>query len=133
MLCNAVGSSRAIVAVFVSAVLLAGCGGSSSGSDSASEGQTEVTANGDAVSLSWLAPDRRINNDQLSYADIDGYIVRYGRDPSELDHQARVDCRSLNCGYEVQGLASGTWYFAVQTVDSNGLVSQPSQPVSQSI
>lgn len=130
---NAVGSSRAIVAAFVSAVLLAGCGGSSSGSDSASGGQTEAAVNGDGVSLSWLAPDRRINNEQLSYADIDGYIVRYGRDPSSLEHQARVDCRSLNCGYEVQGLAPGIWYFAVQTVDSNGLVSRPSEPVSESI
>lgn len=140
---NATGKSPAGFAAMVAcAVLLVGCGGSGSGSSSgstsgSSSGQSagvEATQTGaSSVSLSWVAPGQRINGDAISFYDIDGYIVRYGRDPADLDQQATVDCEVLNCSYAVNGLGAGTWYFAVQTVDSNGLISSPSQPVSRSI
>lgn len=137
----ATGKSRTGITAAVIAVVLAACGGPGSGSSSSSDtgGQTpssEDSFNADvqAVSLSWLAPGQRVNGDQISYtSDIDGYIVRYGQDPDNLDQQAVVDCSSLNCGYSVDDLSTGTWYFAVQTVDSNGLISSPSQPVSRNI
>lgn len=137
MLFWATGKSRAGIVAVVFAVFLAGCGGA--GSDSGSSAQAtppaeESVTSGQTVSLSWLAPGQRINGEQLSYInDIDGYIVLYGQDPGNLDQQVVVDCHSLNCGYDVNGLAPGTWYFAVQTVDSNGLISSPSQPVSRAI
>lgn len=133
----ATGKSRAGIAAVVFAVFLSGCGGA--GSDSGSSAQApppaeESVATSQTVSLSWLAPGKRINGEQLSYVDeIDGYIVLYGQDPDNLDQQVVVECGSLNCGYDVEDLSSGTWYFAVQTVDSNGLVSSPSQPVSRAI
>ena len=81
-----------------------------------------------------MAPAKRINGDQLSYiSEIDGYVVLYGQDLARLDQQVVVECNALDCGYDIEGLASGTWYFAVQTVDSNGLISAPSQPVSRTI
>lgn len=132
--------SKAALSAVLSVVVLAGCGGSGSGSSASSGTANEsyvAEANGsgdEAVYLSWLAPAQRVNGEQLSYqTDIDGYIVRYGQSPSELDQQAVVDCEVLECGYNVNGLSSGTWYFAVQTVDSNGLVSAPSAPVSRTL
>ncbi|MFL1404594.1 fibronectin type III domain-containing protein [Marinobacter sp. M1N3S26] len=126
---NVTGKSRAGIAAVVFAVLLTGCGGSGGGSSSEAS-----TVQGQAVSLSWQAPGQRINGEQISLYDIDAYIVRYGRDPDKLDQQAVVDgCTSPQCVYDVQGLAPGTWYFAVQTKDVNGLVSLPSEPVSRTI
>lgn len=138
------GKSRAGFAAVACAVLLAGCGGSGSGSgssaDTGSESGSNQSTNVEAsttgvqsVSLSWLAPGQRINGEPISFYDIDGYIVRYGRDPASLDQQVSVDCEVLSCGYNVDSLAPGTWYFAVQTVDSNGLISSPSQPVSRTL
>lgn len=133
----ATGKSRAAIAAVVFVVFLTGC--VSNEADSVSNAQStpaaeESVSADQTVSLSWLAPGQRINGDQLSYInDIDGYIVRYGQDPDNLDQQVVVDCHSLNCGYDVNDLAPGTWYFAVQTVDSNGLISSPSQPVSRAI
>ncbi|MFC4260297.1 fibronectin type III domain-containing protein [Marinobacter lacisalsi] len=134
---RATGKSRAGIAAVVCAVFLAGCGGSGSGSSSSQSSapsSEESVSSGQTVSLSWLAPGQRINGEQLSYInDIDGYIVLYGQDPANLEQQVVVECNSLNCGYDIQDLAPGTWYFAVQTVDSNGLISAPSQPVSRAI
>ncbi len=134
------GVSRSAIVVVLGAFFLAGCGGSDSGSGATSGGDdgarvAEANSSGEAaVSLSWLAPGQRVNGEQISYqTDIDGYIVRYGKDPSNLSQQAQVDCRVLECSYKVEGLASGTWYFAVQTVDSTGLISAPSAPVSRAI
>lgn len=135
----ATGKSRAGIAAVVFAVFLSGCGGSSSG-NSASSGSSQPAAveesvvNGQTVALSWQAPGYRINGDQLSFSKhIDGYIVRYGRNPGDLDQQARVNCKALDCGYDVEGLAPGTWYFTVQTVDNEGLISAPSQTKSRTI
>lgn len=139
------GKSRAGFAAVVFAVFLTGCGGSGGGSSSSGSSGSASTGNnvpsvdesvvaGQTVSLSWLAPVQRINGEQLSYTDdIDGYIVLYGQDPDNLDQRIVVDCQSVSCGYDVENLSSGTWYFAVQTVDSSGLISSPSEAVSRVI
>ncbi len=133
MQCHATEKSRAGIAAVVFAALLTGCGGSGSGSSSSNSAEGS-TVRGQTVSLSWQAPGQRINGEQISLYDIDAYIVRYGRDPDNLDQQAIVDgCSSPQCAYDIKGLASGTWYFAVQTKDVNGLISLPSAPVSRTI
>ena len=127
---RATGKSRAGIAAVAFAALLTGCGGSGGGSSSADDS----TVQGQTVSLSWQAPGQRINGEQISLYDIDAYIVRYGRDPDNLDQQAIVyGCASPQCVYDIKGLGSGTWYFAVQTKDVNGLISLPSAPVSRTI
>ena len=130
------------IAVALTGTLLTGCGGSSSGSDSgsASAGNGKETSvveqkvTGDSeVTLSWVAPSRRVNGDQLSYqSEINGYIILYGRNPASLGYHEKVSCKALECGHTIDGLAPGTWYFAVQTQDNAGLVSAPSAPVSAS-
>ncbi len=125
------------IAVALAGGLLTGCGGSGSdsGGASAAGGQTSVVeqqVTGDSeVVLSWVAPSRRVNGDQLSYqSEINGYIVLYGRNPANLGYHEKVSCKALECGHTIDGLAPGTWYFAVQTQDSAGLISAPSAPVS---
>lgn len=135
----ATGKLQAGFAAIVFAALLTGCGGSSGGGSSSSAGNgsaptQEAIASGQTVSLSWQAPGQRINGEQISLYDIDGYIVRFGRDPDNLDQSATVnDCVSPQCSYDIANLAPGTWYFAVQTKDNNGLLSTPSAPVSRTI
>lgn len=130
---RATGKSRAGIAAVAFAALLTGCGGSGGGSSSGASAEGS-TVQGQTVSLSWHAPGQRINGEQISLFDIDAYIVRYGRDPDNLNQQAIVNgCTSPQCVYDITGLASGTWYFAVQTKDVNGLISLPSAPVSRTI
>lgn len=134
----ATGKSRTGIVAVVFAVFLTGCGGSGSGSSSSSTHSPAVeesVVNGQTVALSWQAPSRRVNGEQLSYInEIDSYIVRYGQDPGNLDQHAILDgCTSPECYYDIENLAPGTWYFTVQTVDSRGLISSPSQPVSRTI
>lgn len=143
MQCFATGKSRAGFVAAVFAVFLAGCGGSGGGSSSSG---TTVSGGGEqasveesvsgahTVALSWNAPTLRVNGEQIPYHQISSYIVSYGQDPENLDLQAVLDdCTSPQCFYDIEGLDSGTWYFTVQTVDSSGLISSPSQTVSRTI
>jgi|SRR5690554_2693270 len=131
-------SRTVTVAVALTGVLLTGCGGSDSDSGGASAASGKQTGTveqnvttGSEVALSWIAPSKRVNGEQLSYqSEINGYFVLYGRDPGDLDHQEKVTCKALECGHTIDGLAPGTWYFAVQTLDNAKLVSAPSAPVS---
>ncbi|SFR77685.1 Fibronectin type III domain-containing protein [Marinobacter daqiaonensis] len=138
MFSRTIGSSRAGIASIVIAFALAGCGGGSTGSTSGVSAEDSPTiapseeASASSVSLSWTAPGTRVNGEQLSTADLDGYIVSYGQSVDTLDQSARVES-CISCEFTVANLAEGTWYFRVQTVDTLGLVSEPSEPVSKTI
>ncbi|PCM46346.1 ribonuclease HII [Marinobacter sp. ANT_B65] len=66
--------------------------------------------------------------------EIDRYIVRYGTGQSadEMPSEEVVeDGQAMS--YEIAGLEEGTWYFAVRTIDTNGLESAWSESVSKTI
>lgn len=56
----------------------------------------------------------------------------YGQSPDNLSESADINDASTT-SYTVQGLASGTWYFAVVSVDSEGDESPPTNILSASI
>jgi hypothetical protein len=100
---------------------LAACGGGSSGS-----------AEGDSALLTWNAPATRVNGEGLAMGELKGYVIRYGRTADNLDRRIAVN-RASTMAYKVTGLSSGAWYFAIQVVDLNGLISAPSEVVSKRI
>ena len=66
--------------------------------------------------------------------EIEKYIVRYGTEQSieERSYEDAVeDGQAMN--YEVAGLGEDTWYFAIKTIDTNGLESDWSVSVSKTI
>ncbi|WP_404363644.1 fibronectin type III domain-containing protein [Marinobacter sp.] len=128
--------SKSGVGALLIAGMLAGCGDSSGGSDS---GSTTATGNGGEVetsaSLKWNPPLKRVNNEGLAMGELQSYVILYGQDPDALDLRIEVtDASELNePHYMVSDLSEGTWYFAIQVIDTQGLVSAPSEVVSKVI
>ncbi|OEY67844.1 hypothetical protein BG841_00390 [Marinobacter sp. X15-166B] len=63
------------------------------------------------------------------------YVIRYGRDSNDLDQQIVLpnDNPNVQMSYRVANLAKGEWFFTVQAVDADGLMSAPSAVVSKRI
>ena len=133
--------SKAGIAAVVFGIALTGCGGGSS-SDSGSQatggdsGTSQNTGGQQTIertaALSWNAPLQRQNNESLTMADLDGYVISYGQDPDNLDKTVRVEDAYV-MEYTIENLSDGTWYFTVQAEDTNGLMSPPSDLVSKTI
>ncbi|WP_291830791.1 fibronectin type III domain-containing protein [Marinobacter sp.] len=143
--------SKAWIAAFFFGIVLVGCGGGdSSGEGSSSEGSAGLsgTATGSdsgtpgvvadvprfAV-LSWSAPATRVNGDGIDMGELDSYVIRYGKDVEDLSGEVVIDgaAKYPEMSYTVDNLDVGTWYFTIQVQDTQGLVSEPSEPVSKTI
>lgn len=131
--------SKAGIAAVATAVALAltGCGGGGGGGSSVppSGDQGSAGKQANSASLDWVAPSSRADKvtELNPVEDIAGYIVRYGLDPNDLSQEERVRCSAVTCGIDIRNLSAGTWYFTVQTVDRNDLMSAPSEMVRKTI
>lgn len=83
-----------------------------------------------SATLSWMAPTE--NTDGTVLTNLAGYRILYGRTTDELDQSITIDNPSIS-SYVVENLASGTWYFAVIAVNSNGVSSALSNMASKTI
>ncbi|MEQ5833687.1 fibronectin type III domain-containing protein [Marinobacter sp. NFXS9] len=66
--------------------------------------------------------------------ELDGYVLRYGteKDIESMSNELVVeDGQSMEL--KITGLDRGTWYFAMRSVDVDGLKSQWSSVVSKTI
>lgn len=88
---------------------------------------TETTRN---VEVSWSAPTTNTNGSALT--DLAGYRVYYGTSPGTLSQSVDVPTAGA-IDYVVQGLKTGTWYFAVVAYTNTGLESTRSTVVSKTI
>lgn len=80
--------------------------------------------------MTWTAPTANTNGSALT--DLAGYTIYYGTSPTALTQSVSVP----NAGateHVVQGLAGGTWYFAVKAYTSAGLQSSYSTIISRTI
>ena len=82
------------------------------------------------ATVSWVAPTENVNGTALT--DLAGYNVYYGTNSASLNQKAAVSNAGAT-GYTVNGLASGTWYFAVTSYTSNGVESARSSLTSKTI
>jgi Fibronectin type III domain len=76
-----------------------------------------------AATLEWTVPTTRTNGAQL--ADLAGYRIHYGKSAHTLDQTIEVRNASIST-YVVEGLAPGTYYFAVSAFSSRNLESERS-------
>jgi predicted small secreted protein len=83
-----------------------------------------------SVDVTWTAPTTNTNGSALT--DLAGYTVYYGSSPSQLTQSVKIPNAGAS-DYVVQGLAGGTWYFAVRSYTSAGLQSSYSTVVSRTI
>jgi Fibronectin type III domain len=104
-----------LTTLFVFALVLGGCSGSSTGSTSTSGPGT--------VTLSWIAPTGNTNGTPLT--DLAGYHIHYGTSQDNLTKV--IDLAGTGTTeYEVSGLAPGTYYFAVTAYTAMGTESAES-------
>ncbi len=80
------------------------------------------------LSLSWTAPVSRADGSPISLAEIGGYRIHYGTAAGTYTHTFNVSDGSLQTT-TLSGLAAGTWYLVMTTVDTNGLESASSAEV----
>jgi len=85
----------------------------------------------DSVTLGWTAPSTRTDGSSIALSEIDYYLISYGQDAQTLEQEVEVQAGTTNHTFE--GLATGTWYFQVQAVDTSGLTSPSSEVVSSSV
>lgn len=107
---------------------------------SVSDGQASASLNAFAITvadvvvgsatLSWTPPTE--NSDGSSLTNLAGYRVHYGRSPTQLSQSIEITNSSLST-YVVENLSSGTWYFAVVTVNSGGTTSVLSNVAAKTI
>jgi hypothetical protein len=86
-------------------------------------------ASGSAV-LTWNAPV--VNTDGSPIVSLAGYKIDYGTSAGSLTHSVTIPDPAAT-SYTLQGLATGTWYFAVADFTSAGTVSALSAVVSKTI
>ena len=82
-----------------------------------------VIGSGEGVArLEWQRPSSKLDGSTLD--DLAGYRICYGRDPEDLDHSVFISDPSQT-SYEFSTLDAGVWYFAVISVNANGLEGPP--------
>jgi hypothetical protein len=82
-----------------------------------------VTAPNGTATLSWVAPTTNTNGTAVT--PLTGYHIYYGTTESDLTQSVAVSGGTTTT-YEVTGLASGTWYFAVAADAADGTESAQS-------
>jgi hypothetical protein len=89
-----------------------------------------VTSINGVATLDWQPPTA--NTDGTALTNLAGYTVYYGTSPDNLSQSVKVTNPGLTA-YSVTGLTSGTWYFAVTSVTTDGVESARTSTVSTKI
>jgi hypothetical protein len=80
-----------------------------------------------SATLSWLPPTQ--NTDGSVLTDLAGYRIYFGLTPDSLDQSVQITNAGISA-YVIDGLAPGTWYFAVSAYDASGAESTLSPVIS---
>lgn len=86
-------------------------------------------ANGSAT-INWVAPTENTDNTPLT--NLSGYRLTYGRSATQLDQSVDINNAGLTT-YTVNGLGTGTWYFALYAKAATGAESDISNVANKTI
>ena len=109
-----------IAFLFISLSFFSCGGGGGSGSSS--------TGSSNSATITWDAPTT--NADGTPLTDLAGYKLYYGT--SSGNYSVAIDVGNVTT-FKVDGLSSGTYYFAVTAYDASGNESDYSNEVSKTI
>lgn len=136
-------ASSMVCALVLASALLAGCNRTTpkSTTDSVATAASSPNTSSQPMSstpspasksadVTWNAPT--VNTDGSALTDLAGYYIYYGTSPTSLNQSVNVTNASA-ADYVVQGLTSGTWYFAVAAYTNEGTQSSLSAVVSKTI
>src|SRR5690606_19422435 len=83
-----------------------------------------------SATIVWAAPTTRTDGTPL--LDLAGYRLYWGRSAGDYTRSTTIDNPGVTT-YVVDGLTSGTWYFAATALDSTGLESRFSNAISSTV
>ena len=83
-----------------------------------------------SATVSWSVP--LFNTDGTSLTDVVGYRIYYGTSPTNLARSISVSGNGVT-SHVISGLAPGTYYFAVATLNSTGTASDLSNAASKTL
>ncbi len=83
-----------------------------------------------SATLSWMPPTS--NNDGTTLVDLAGYRIYYGRDLNNLTQVVELDNPGLT-RYMIENLTPDRWYFAMTSVNDDGVESPRTDAVSKTI
>lgn len=85
-----------------------------------------------SIELTWDIPQEREDGSDLSLGEINGYVIAYGTDQNDLSSQLSVEGAS-STSTVLEDLSSGTYFFSIATIDSDGVQGSYSNVIEQSI
>jgi hypothetical protein len=101
------------------ALLLSACGSASVvQTNSSPQGQPPPTGSAGKATLIWTPVTQ--NADGTVLLNLAGYKVHYGASAGDLSSIIQID-DPTDTTYEVDGLDTGTWYFAVSAYTTDGI------------
>ena len=83
-----------------------------------------------SVTLSWMPPTE--NTDGTVLTDLAGYRIYYGRNAGTLNQRIDLDNPGLT-RYVVEGLSSAKWYFAMTSVNHDGIESRRTPTIGKTV
>jgi len=131
--------------LLVAALFLVGCNDEGSGlmagtsSDPDVSNDQQPAADGSGMTgnalLSWSAPGHRQNGESLHLIDVQHYVIYFSQDESTLLENSIIvtDNNSGSMSHDIEDLGEGEWFFAIRSVDSDGLQSPLSDVVTKTI
>ena len=128
------GYIRNLVTFGVFALIITGCGGGnttiaasdtssgatsggSSGTTGGSTGGGSLSSTG-SVTLKWTAPSTLADGTATSLSNVSGYTLFYGLSPTDTPNSINISNGSTT-QYTID-LPSGSYYFVICAIDSNG-------------
>ena len=91
-------------------------------------GVDEASSTTADITLSWVAPSEREDNQPISLSDIAGYKIYYGTTRGNYDKSIDVN-NSTAQSYTITNLPTGTYYLVITTKDTENRESQYSSEV----
>lgn len=131
------GYLRNLLAFAIFSLIITGCGGGNSAitaSDATGAGSGGTTGGGSSsgsLTLKWSAPTTRADNTSASLSDISGYRLYYGSSATDTPNYVNI-----NDGTATQftiTLPSGSYYFRISAIDTNGYEGLRSAPTQKTL
>ncbi len=91
-------------------------------------GTTSSTTSTGSAMLQWHPPTQNTNGSTLT--NLAGYTIKYGTNASSLSSTVKLTNPGLT-SYQIDGLAAGTYYFAIAAYNSSGATSSLSSLVTK--
>ncbi|MFV1873213.1 MAG: Ig and FN3 domain-containing protein [Oleiphilus sp.] len=101
-------------------------------SSAASLTVNEVQVVASSIELTWDVPQAREDGSELPLYEINGYVIAYGTSQNDLTSQVAIDGAS-STSTTLENLSSGTYFFSIATIDSDGVQGAYSSVIQQSI